>query len=506
MSGYGLRYGYVQWASRTIAVFLFSACVGLYGLPVAVLLALLAACAYCAVSYLSFTPEGRHWRRTLESGYDRLFTALYERPTPTTTRKLRGQSSAGGAVSLECHKEAQKMTQLIMRDFVLEWYENVSDDLEFPDDCQKILEHIALEVNVRIQQVSLDELVCDLLATVLPYLEAVNQAGKMEYNGVEVFDVKHERCLRKFEENMAVAHRALRSPEAEARHYRQVLDTVIQCAVPDEYRNCGVVCVFLREVLLQNIIEPLLTLLCDPDFLNEAIPIILRKADLDEVQVVLDHVREENKRLAHSLLKGRVIHAHRRPPSTRRFHSMSEHYSQTLRPIPVEPSTVAEGAAPASAHTDYGEEVGEVISGTSPPLLQRPPVSLVGDHTPGLPPSPPSPPSPFLSMLPSPVLEKKRVSLPPDGHPSPRLSRRQTIGAVGSSHASRASTAVASSNAAATPSFSATQETDSDMVLINLPPIFATRYVHIDRGGSTHIGYIFKVGHLSAGLNVCLSA
>ena len=133
---------------------------------------------------------------------------------------------------------------------------------------------MALEVNIHLQQVDLDEVVHELLAAVIPYLEAVNHAGMIEYNGVEIFDVRHERCLRRFEEDVAVAHRALRSPDAETRYYRQLIDTVIQTAVPDEYRNSDLACMFLREVLLHNILEPLLSLLCDPDFLNKVYMIV----------------------------------------------------------------------------------------------------------------------------------------------------------------------------------------------------------------------------------------
>lgn len=268
------RHSFVQWAARGCAITAFFVCTVLYGLPLAVLLGLLASCAYCGVSYISFTLEGRQWRRALERGYDKLFTNVrgagsFHRRRRRDNKEEEGSGIRRGQASLQCHKEAQKMTQLIMRDFVLEWYENASTELEFPDDCQKILEHVALEVNIRMQRIDLDEVIYELLAAILPYLEAVNRAGKVVFNGVEIFDVKHERCLRRFEETPSVSHRALRSLDAETRYYRQLLDAVIQSAIPDEYRNCDLACMFLRELLLHNILEPLLSLLCDPDFLNK---------------------------------------------------------------------------------------------------------------------------------------------------------------------------------------------------------------------------------------------
>jgi len=49
----------------------------------------------------------------------------------------------------------------------------------------------------------------------------------VDYNGVMVFDVENKKCLRAFENNHRVAHRALRSPESELHHYRQALDTLL---------------------------------------------------------------------------------------------------------------------------------------------------------------------------------------------------------------------------------------------------------------------------------------
>ena len=260
------RHGFVRWSAIVAIVAAFSLSTALYGLPLAVSLALLASCAYCGVTFLSFSLEGREGREKLEKAYDRLFSAV--RGDGAGLRGSGGETRER-SLSLRCHREAQKMIRLVMRDFVLEWYKSVTTEDEFPQDCERILEHVALEINVRIQQMDLDEAVRELLATILPYLEALNHAGRVEYNGVEIFDVRNDRCLRSFEKDQTVAHRALRSTESEEKYLRQLLDAVIQCALPGEYRNCDLTCLFLREILLRNILDPLLSLICDPDFLNK---------------------------------------------------------------------------------------------------------------------------------------------------------------------------------------------------------------------------------------------
>ena len=279
MAGNGVyaRHSFVQWSAMIGTASLFTLCTALYGLPVAVLLGLLATSAYCGVTYVSFTLEGRQWRWALERHYEKLFAAVYGADS-LQGRTIRGKDAREtddksarrrAQISIPCHKEAQKMIQLIERDFIESWYQNVTDDPEFPEDCRKVLEHVALEINIRVQQIDLDEVVHELLAAVLPYLEAVSRAGKLKYNGVEIFDVRHETCLRRFEEDPTVAHRALRSHDNEMRYYRHLLDVVIQSALPDEYGHCDATCMFLREVLLHNILQPTLSLLCDPNFLNK---------------------------------------------------------------------------------------------------------------------------------------------------------------------------------------------------------------------------------------------
>lgn len=267
------RHGFARWLAIIATAAVFTLSLWLYGVPLSVFLALLSTSAYCAVAYASFTLEGHHGRSALERGYNQLFTAIYGSGagTPNLDKAVNKQRDGRrrDQASLQCHKEAQKMIQLIMRDFVCEWYKNITTEVEFPDDCQKILEHVALEINMRMQHIDLDEVVHEVLAALLPCLEVVNQAGKLEYNGVEIFDATHEKCLHTFEENHTVAHRALRSPDTETRYYRQLLDAVIQCALPEEYRTCDLACMFLREILLSNLLEPLIILICDPDFLNK---------------------------------------------------------------------------------------------------------------------------------------------------------------------------------------------------------------------------------------------
>ncbi len=359
----------------------------LFGLVWTLTLCAVSGLSYCATSCLCYRPEASQWREALSEWYEKLFlwglnyshrtttspntlgsltndttvtTNVHKNHTPSLLEpKTSGELSSGtgtlndvrpphpnaaeggGVVddaankstqpAKKCHKEAQKIIQLLMRDFVHSWYADITSDSEFPEDAQKILEHIAIEINVRLQQVDMEESVVELLELILPYLEVLNKAGIRSYSGTELFDVNTESCEKQFEVNPKVTHYAMKSADHERRHYRQSLDALIQCAFPPEYANCDVACTFIRELLISNLFEPLFNLLCDPAFLYEAIPLILTKAPPEKISRQLDDIERENEELERTLNRGRLIvsitgsHARKK----RRFYTSSGRFGHS---------------------------------------------------------------------------------------------------------------------------------------------------------------------------------
>ena len=206
-----------------------------------------------------------------------------------------------GKVLLLPHREAQKLIQLILRDFIMSWYRKVSADEELPKNVCRILEHIALELNLRIQKIDIDRLIVDIVALIDPYLMAVNDVGCVNERGQLRFDINHPYCLMLFEKKPDVCHPALRREGGEIDHVRRLVDTFVQCAVPAEYLDCDPARLFVREVLVSKIFLPLVSLLCDPDFLMRSIPLILKKASNETVQKALAEIHRENTLLEDDL-------------------------------------------------------------------------------------------------------------------------------------------------------------------------------------------------------------
>ena len=216
-------------------------------------------------------------------------------------------------------------------------------------------------------------------------------------------------------------------------------------------------------------------------------------------------------------MKGRLIQAHRRP--TQRFHSIPEHFPVSTKPIPVPLSQIYSDQFVGGAKAEEGEEemgeVEEVDTGHDGMEGERGESGESGEggekgkerereDSIELPTGEeegvdretifsPSPTSSLGSSDDTPTLQRRGSFLGLSSMVRRSLSRRQTL--PGSSPRQRLQTpptlprplsslGVASSSSV---------ESDPDLVCVELPPVFATRYIHVRHSNSTYIGYVFKV-------------
>lgn len=389
----------------------------------------------------------------------------------------------------KCHKEAQKIIQLIMRDFIYSWHTDITRDTEFPEDVQKILEHIALEINVRLQEVNLEEAVVELLELILPYLEVLNEAGIRSYNGIELFDVNTETCTKRFEANPKVAHYAVKSSAHEGRHYRQTLDALIQCAFPAEYAKCDVACTFVREILIANIVDPLFDLLCDPAFLYEAIPLILAKASPEKIYRQLDKIELENEELDRKLNRGCLIVNIKGSwgQTGRRFHTTSGRFGQGAYygniPSPFPSSSKKGLARPHSIATfPHMQKTSSGIYESSSWLTQS------------------------SQTLPRTVEEVSTEATYPPSTMSPQRLNSVVPRQTRNRDHFMYDNAIIETGELPEEDFAddAVHNVDGEFAVVELSPIYIERHVRVDTGNNSHIAYIFKVSGASCNCNISL--
>lgn len=529
----------------SLIILLFSSSQWLFGLVWTLILCAISGLSFCCCAYISYRLEAREWREKLSEWYDRLFVWGFtystnrhpqgnhkndhthftnsHTPIPSESPQTSTKGELSSGVTLndqrppqpqalgqetsdtegeglqpmhECHREAQKIIQHIMKDFIQTWYTNVTSDTEFPEDVQKILEHVALEINVRLQQIDYQESVVELLELILPYLEVLNEAGIRNLSGVKLFDVTTETCVKQFEANSKVAHYAMKSPFHEKRHYRQTMDALIQCAFPPEYAKCDVACMLVRELLITNLFEPLFQLLCDPAFLYEAIPLILTKATDEKISRQLDDIEQENQELERILSRGRlIVMMGSQGQNKRRFYTTSGRFGQGTTPSPMlrkkgrggasRPNSIA--VFPHMKMTSCGVYESSSLLTQSSRTHRRHNTIAEGSNEATYPPPTTSP-------------KKYRSSTIRERQPS--LAQNRDFQYLhGSAFGSDVFTTVEISEEEeeeeeeednCPDSFD--NMVDADFAVVELSPIFIERHVRVeDPGAGTYIAYIFKV-------------
>ena len=242
--------------------------------------------SYCFISYVCYQPEAEIWRDKLNKCWLSLMTSWKRNPTSLIPTRVK---------SPLVHKEAQKIIQLILRDFIISWFHQISENDEFPKETVRLLEHIALELQTRIQVVDIDALILSLLPLLDPYITALNEVGFVNNRGKQSFDVNHEYCLLLFEKKPHLVHPALKTESSEIEHIQRLVDIFITSAVPSHYKHCDIGVQFIRQVLVYRVFHPFVRRICEPDFLLKCIPLILAKASDEKVQAIQEQIRLENE-------------------------------------------------------------------------------------------------------------------------------------------------------------------------------------------------------------------
>ena len=249
-------------------------------------------------TFLYFHPNGATCRNLVTHFLVATVTAC---STPSQSQRgKRHTSTVKGPVSTLVHYESQKIVQLIVRDFVITWYRNVSKDKELPSDVVRLLQHLSLDLYFRLQRVDLEEIILTILPLINPFLSTLNEVG---HTNLGVYDVNHPYCFILFEKNPRLTHPALRSSTSEVQYLQRLVDGYLLSSVPPQYIKCDIALQLIRDVLVDKLFKSIIDLLCDPNFLIECIPLVLGKISEERVKTVLNTIEAENNRLEEELMK-----------------------------------------------------------------------------------------------------------------------------------------------------------------------------------------------------------
>lgn len=258
-------------------------------------------------TFIAFHQRASYWRDRVDDIIKETFVFLFK-----VGIKKKATISQG-----LCQKEATKISRLIVKDFVENWYSEYSDDKEFPNDILLLLEHLAIKLEDRCRPINIEKLLAEIIPLVTVQFKAVSSSAVEDNNGVKRFDVQSSDCVHRFESNHPEAvHSSLVNYNAEYRHIKNIIDLLFDAMLPVKYKHCEAGRLFVREVLTCRVALPAINQLCDPNFLNQAIIHLFSSADPNHVASIMQQIEVENAELSTTVshhyapYMSRTLHRH----------------------------------------------------------------------------------------------------------------------------------------------------------------------------------------------------
>jgi len=284
----GIDYTQLRWLVFIIPVALFTFVLFFIHTGVGVVCFLTLVFTAQLTSLTTFHQRANPWRETVDRTLNEILTIFFKvglKKKATKTREL-------------CQKEAKKISQLIIKDFVDYWYKEISDDTEFPSDILMLLEHLAIKMEDRSRAINIEEVLVDVLPLVTAQLKAVSESAVQYSSGAKKYDVQGFECVREFEgKHHDAIHCSLVSYNTEYRHIKNIIDLLFDTLLPVKYKHCEAGRLFVREVLTCRVVLPMINRICDPHFLNQAILHLLSPANPEKIEVVMCQIEAENAEL-----------------------------------------------------------------------------------------------------------------------------------------------------------------------------------------------------------------
>jgi sorting nexin-25 len=173
------------------------------------------------------------------------------------------------------------LLSLILRDFVLKWYSNISDSSAFPNAVETTIRETLLTFSTRFATVDWTEL---LVARLLPLLTAhlenfrtaelsvhgrASQLGTPDTDDLDLFVASRyasEQRSSKLHPAVDVASTNFRPAEEE--WLRNLIDSILPLLLPERELDSPAVRIMVREIVSCAVLLPIFEMLGDPDFYN----------------------------------------------------------------------------------------------------------------------------------------------------------------------------------------------------------------------------------------------
>ncbi|KAJ2260051.1 hypothetical protein GGI01_003245 [Coemansia sp. RSA 376] len=205
-------------------------------------------------------------RRSPRAAASQMLRSLYRTP--------RGQARTGigrrayVTTSAKVNQAVSRLVALIMRDFVQEWYEKVTDDREFLGEVSSQIMLVVNEIEKRCRQVDWVEFILFELPDIV-HLHIKDSHQCMARLGTVYVgrETSIEAIFQSMQPHVALAMAA----DSELAYLRRLSSELLQVFMPPEAQNDEVVHHLMREILACAVLRNVVDAVADPNTLNEGI-------------------------------------------------------------------------------------------------------------------------------------------------------------------------------------------------------------------------------------------
>ncbi|XP_067910046.1 sorting nexin-19 isoform X2 [Heterodontus francisci] len=187
---------------------------------------------------------------------------------------------------LHLAKEIESTITKIIRDFVTSWYRTVSKEPEFENEVQRAMHAMALELKRRMEGVDKKGLAQKILVLCSCHLEIYMKAKKTSRERIGRHRVEEIQSMWKTYCKVNDPHIALQSSATEVNYARGIVDLLLHVLVPYPNLETRTGRFVVRELIMCNVLLPLISKMADPDWINGIIIEIFTKSSNKAAEVM----------------------------------------------------------------------------------------------------------------------------------------------------------------------------------------------------------------------------
>lgn len=162
-------------------------------------------------------------------------------------------------ISRSLDNALQEVIELICRDFILNWYQEISSD------------HTTLINSVQSEMWQLVDNISSRLSAVDFVTVATQDVVETLYYHFKTIRLAQKRDDEQCEGQPFLLHPWLRDEEREEECLRHVTEALLLILLPPAYARCDSHRHLLREIITTSVMQVTINMLCDPDYINQKI-------------------------------------------------------------------------------------------------------------------------------------------------------------------------------------------------------------------------------------------